>query len=396
MQPRVSYRSQKDTGGWNAFIYAAECHDIALTGQGVIDGRGHGKRGYLKDVPSDGNGRPRNVLFISCQRVCVSDITLMNSAIWNQHYVNCEDVVITGMHSYNHCNGNNDGIDIDGCRRFILENSIIDSDDDGIVLKTTGTASCEDIIIRGCIVSSYANAIKCGTETVGDVRRVSISDCIIKPSRHTGPRVLKSTPSGITALSLEMVDGAVLEHVSVDGMLIDGTECPIYVRLGNRGRRAIADVAPSPRDTIVSQLRHISISNVQGWNCGTFGSSITGIPGHSVEDVRLTNVHIQSRGGLKKGNFRTPGDLEGRRHDMAGNAFAEQYWSDPSQLKEDERGYPQPTVWGNLPCHGLFVRHAKGVTLTNCSFTTAQPDPRVDIICVDAPDFHSINSRDHQ
>ena len=106
--------------------------------------------------------------------------------------------------------------------------------------------------------------------------------------------------------------------------------------------------------------------------------------------------NMACRLGLKKGNFRTPGDLEGRRHDMAGNAFAEQYWSDPSQLKEDERGYPQPTVWGNLPCHGLFVRHAKGVTLTNCSFTTAQPDPRVDIICVDAPDFHSINSRDHQ
>ena len=39
---------------------------------------------------------------------------------------------------FNHCNGNNDGIDIDGCRRFILSDSVIDSDDDGIVLKVRG------------------------------------------------------------------------------------------------------------------------------------------------------------------------------------------------------------------------------------------------------------------
>lgn len=63
---------------------------------------------------------------------------MRNSALWNQHYLDCEDVIVEHIHVFNHCNGNNDGIDIDGCRRFILSDSVIDSDDDGIVLKSTG------------------------------------------------------------------------------------------------------------------------------------------------------------------------------------------------------------------------------------------------------------------
>lgn len=132
---------------------------------------------------------------------------MQNSALWNQHYLNCEDVTVDNIRVYNHCNGNNDGIDIDGCRRFTLSNSIIDSDDDGIVLKSTGTAACEDIVVTGCIVSSFANAIKCGTESTGGFKNILVADCIVKPSRNKGERIIKSTPSGIAAISLEIVDG---------------------------------------------------------------------------------------------------------------------------------------------------------------------------------------------
>ena len=79
-------------------------------------------------MAGDANGRPRNVLFISCRGVRVSGVHLRNAAMWNQHYLDCEDVMVDNIRVYNHCNGNNDGIDIDGCRRFILSNSIIDSD----------------------------------------------------------------------------------------------------------------------------------------------------------------------------------------------------------------------------------------------------------------------------
>lgn len=79
-------------------------------------------------------------LFISCKHIVLKDITLKNSGIWNEHYQNSEDVLIDGIKVSNHSNRNNDGIDNDGCRRVILSNSIIDSKDDAICLKSTGSA----------------------------------------------------------------------------------------------------------------------------------------------------------------------------------------------------------------------------------------------------------------
>lgn len=376
--PPTDYRSQKDAGGWTAMIYAANAKNISITGRGTIDGRGLGRKGNIKGVPGDCNGRPRNILFISCRNILVKDITMRNSALWNQHYLNCEDVMVSGIRVWNHCNGNNDGIDIDGCRRFILSNSIIDSDDDGIVLKSTGKAPCEDILVRGCIVSSFANAIKLGTESTGGYKNIMISDCIVKPSSNKGKRIIKSTPSGITAISLETVDGGVMDGVTVNNIQIDGTECPLYVRLGNRARRHIPE-APNPP---VSIMRNIHISNITAHNAGNFGSSITGIPGHKIENITLSNIHIVNRGGLRKGAFRSAGD-DGQRHDIGKNIDFDRYLQSARDVKEDDKGYPQPTVWGNLPSYGLFVRHVKDIRLDNVTFSSVGSEPRKSIIMVD-------------
>lgn len=379
VQPRAAYRSQKDKGGWVALIYACGAHNIAITGQGTIDGRGSGRRGRIKGFGGDIDGRPRNILLISCTGVSVEGITVRNAAMWNQHYLDCEDVTISNIHSYNHCNGNNDGIDIDGCRRLTLTNSIIDSDDDGIVLKSTGLAPCDGISISHCMVSSFANAIKCGTESTAGFRNISISHCKVRPSRHTGRRIIKSTPTGISAISLEIVDGGIMDGVSIDSIDIEGTECALYVRLANRGRRH-TDEAPQPP---VGQMRNITVSNISARNVGNFSSSITGIPGAKIESIVLSNISVSSRGGLKRGLYRHEGDDEGQRHDVGADLHLDRYWRKASQIKEDEDGYPQPTVWGNLPCHGLFARHVGSLTLRNVRFTSEHKDPRPAIITVD-------------
>lgn len=377
--PKTNYRSLKDAGGWVSLIYADGAKHISITGRGVIDGRGAGRKGFVSGVAGDCNGRPRNILLISCNDVTVKDITMRNSALWNQHYLNCEDVFVTGIHVWNHCNGNNDGIDIDGCRRFVLSNSIIDSDDDGIVLKSTGIAPCEDVLVTGCVVSSYANAIKLGTESTGGYRNIMISNCIVKPSANKGKRIIKSTPSGITAISLELVDGGIMDGVTVNNIQIDGTECPLYVRLADRGRKHMPE-APQPQ---VGTMRNIHISNITARNTGNFCSSITGIPGHKIEDITLTNISITNRGGLQKGAFRTKDDHKGARHDSGNKLFLDQYWSTADEVKEDEKGYPQPTVWGNLPCYGLFLRHVKHATINGLELKSDGNEPREPIISVD-------------
>lgn len=382
-QPQAAYRSQKDAAGWVSLIYAVEANGIALTGNGVIDGRGKGRGGRRGGLGGDRNGRPRNILFISCKDVRVEGVTMRNAAMWNQHYLDCEDVTIDHIKVYNHCNGNNDGIDIDGCRRVVLSNSIIDSDDDGIVLKSTGLAPCEDIVISNCIVSSFANGIKCGTESTGGFRNILVSDCIVKPSRHKGERILKSTPSGITALSLELVDGGVMDGVTIDHILIEGTECPLYVRLANRGRKYI-DEAEQPS---VGQRRNIQISNITAYHTGNFCASITGIPEAKIENIYLSNLRFMNRGGLHEGDYLPDPATEGKRHDLVSGSRWNRYWASYTEVVEDEKGYPQPTVWGNLPSFGLFLRHVGTVCVDGATFRPEGKEPRVPLIAVDVDEL---------
>lgn len=379
VQPITPYRSFQEGKGWYSLIYAHGARHISITGQGIIDGRGKGRRSVAKGVAGNYNVRPRNILLISCKDVRVEGVTIRNSSLWNQHYLDCEDVMVDDIRAWNHCNGNNDGIDIDVCRRFILSNSIIDADDDGIVLKSTGLAPCEDVAVNGCVVSSWANAIKLGTESTGGYRNISISNCVVKPSTNKTGRTIKSTVSGITAISLELVDGGIMDGVSVDHILINGTECPIYVRLGNRARKHIPE-APAPQ---MGKMRNISISNIQAYHVGNFGSSITGVPSGRIENITLSNIYISNRGGLQKGSYRTHGDDHGKRHDTGANLHFDQYWESVRDLKEDEAGYPQPTVWANLPCYGLLARHVERLRMNNVVFESEGSEPRKAVLLDD-------------
>lgn len=365
-QPIPLYRSQKDPGGWRALIYAAGISQIAITGLGTIDGNGAKHQpDPASPYKADLDGRPRNLLFISCSNIRVEGITMLNSGIWNQHYLNCEDVVVDRIHVYNHANRNNDGIDIDGCRRFLLSNSTFDTDDDAIVLKSTGAAATEEVVITNCIVSSFCNAIKAGTESTGGFRNITISNCIVKPSRNAGPPIFGTT-RGITALSLEIVDGGEMNGVSISNITIEGTDCPLFVRLGNRARKHVKEAQEPP----VGSMRNIVISNIVAYGTGNYCSSITGIPGHYVENLSMSNIQVRHSGGLLAG----------------------QYNEEVNQVVEDEKGYPQPTVWKELPASGLFIRHAKNIQVNGWMQGSEKPDPRTPVIAVDVEglQIHSI------
>lgn len=344
-------------GGWRALVYANEATNIAITGPGTIDGNGGRHKGDpASHFKGDLDGRPRNVLFISCKQIRITDLRMLNSGIWNQHYLNCADLVVDRIHVYNHANRNNDGIDIDGCRRVLLSNSVFDSDDDAIVLKSTGTAPVEDVVISNCIVSSSCNAIKAGTESTGGFRNISISNCVIKPSVHPLPPI-SGMQGGIAALSLEIVDGGIMEGVSISNISIEGTACPLYIRLGNRARKH-TDAAAAPP---VGTMRHIVISNVVAYNTGNYCASITAIPGHYVENISLSNIRFHHKGGLSTGD----------------------YIDNIDKVVEDEKGYPQPTVWKELPSSGLFIRHAKNIQINGLSISAEKADPRIPVIAAD-------------
>jgi polygalacturonase len=356
-QKQPEYRSLKDKGHWFALIYAESADKISIRGNGTINGQGEKQLPHPDLFGSDMDGRPRNILFISCQNIIVEGITMINSGMWNQHYLDCEDVKVKDITVYNHSNRNNDGIDIDGCRRFLLSNSIFDTDDDAICLKSTGEASCKNVVITNCIISSHCNAIKCGTESTGGFENIIISNCIVTPSKSSSQTIFSSPKHGWTGISLEIVDGGIMNNVNVNSITIEGTECPIYVRLANRARKHIAEAT----DPKVGVMKNIQISNITAYNTGNFSSSITGVSGAKIENISLRNIKFINKGGLKPG----------------------EYISNIDSISEDEKGYPQPNIWGNLPSYGFFIRHVQNIELNGIELSSDNKENRYPIIVVD-------------
>lgn len=364
-QQQPEYRSQKDPGGWYALIYAEGASNIGISGFGTIDGQGAKQvpRPHPKGaVHEDRDGRPRNILFISCRKISVQDITMQSSGIWNQHYLDCENIIINNVRVYNHSNRNNDAIDIDGCRNVVISNSIMDTDDDGITLKSTGAAPCEDVTITNCVVSSFCAAIKCGTESTGGFKNILITNCIIKPSACPTEPIFRTPRIGQVGIALEIVDGGIMDGVTVSNVVIEGTECPIYVRLGNRARKH-TDAAPEPPR---GKMRNVSLSNINVYGAGNYSSSITGIPGSPIENITLNNIRIVNRGGLKQG----------------------EYTSDPAKVPELEKEYPAPDKWRNLPSSGFFIRHVNDISLHDVTLRSEAADPRMPVIADDVDDLY--------
>ena len=362
-------------------IYADSVENVVIDGYGTIDGQG---RVFPKLTWNDeGITRPHLLRFIQSRNITVKDITLRNSGCWMQHYLACDRLRISGIRVTNRNNYKNDALDLDGCHGVIVSDMIADSDDDGITLKSTSPRLCEDVTIQNCIVSSHCNAVKLGTETNGGYRNITIRGITVKPSADQSSQFF-GKPIGTSALSLEIVDGGVMENISVSDMTVTGTESPIFIRLGHRGRGwtfnksgADAFVAQSlsggnegatrsqKPDSVetVGQMRGIYINNVHVRDAGRYGCSITGLPGHPVEDVHISNVSIHHRGGITKG------DLPAIHKAL---------------LDEKAAEYPEATMWGPLPAKGFYVRHARSVRFDTVETHTTQPDARPEYVKEDA------------
>jgi len=344
----LSLRTQTST---IQLIYADNADHVTIDGYGTIDGRG---AAFKKLTWNDeGITRPHLLRFIQSRDITVSGITLRNSGCWMQHYLACDRLRITGIKVFNRNNYNNDALDIDGCHDVVVSDIMADSDDDAITLKSTSPRLCENVAISNCVVSSHCNAIKLGTETNGGFRNISIRNCIVKPSADQSSQFFGHTAKrGTSAVSLEITDGGSMENVAVSGIVVEGTESPIFIRLGNRAR----PYAEGRAVDHVGTIRGVTLSDISVTGAGPTGSSITGLPGHPVEDITLTNITISQQGGCDA--VAVPDD-------------------------EKEADYPEATMWGTLPAKGFFIRHARHVTLRNVEVTTTSPDQRPDTLRID-------------
>src|SRR5206468_10858933 len=148
-------------------------------------------------------------------------------------------------------NGYCDGIDPDSCRFVRIANCFVESWDDAIVPKASFALglrrSTEHVTVTNCVLTSACSCFKLGTESCGDFKNITVSNCVMFGQADLWKR---NPQSGI---SLEMVDGARIERVTVSNIAMADIASPIFVRLGNRGRAQETPLAGS--------LQGISISD---------------------------------------------------------------------------------------------------------------------------------------
>lgn len=330
----------------NSLIWGEELEDIAIVGPGLIYGKG------LTRAADQRVGNKAIALKL-CRNVTIRDVSMLMCG----HFA----ILATGVDNLTIDNikidTNRDGIDVDSCRHVRISNCSVNSPrDDAIVIKGShalGFArATEDMTITNCEVAGFEEGsfldgtykrrgppperngptgrIKIGTESEGSFRNITISNCVFDYSR---------------GLALETVDGARLEDISINNITMrDIANAPIYLRLGRRMR--------APEGTPIGALRRVNISNLVVYNADPrYGSMILGIPGHDIQDVKLSNIRIYYQGGGTK----------------------EQAAIDPP---ENETEYPEPYRHGVMPAYGFFIRHAQGIEMTNVEVSYLKEDLR--------------------
>ncbi len=129
--------------------------------------------------------RPVMVSLIECKKILLDGVTFQNSPAWNLHPLKCENMIIRNIDVRNPWySQNGDGIDLESCKNVYLYNSGFDVGDDAICMKSgrdkygrdRGMPS-ENIVIADCIVYHGHGGFTIGSEMSGGVRNVLISNC---------------------------------------------------------------------------------------------------------------------------------------------------------------------------------------------------------------------------
>ena len=253
---------------------------------------------------------------------------------------------------------NRDGIDFDCCQNVRVANCSVNSpNDDGICPKSSFALGynrpTENVTITNCQVSGFdegtfldntrrrrdervfgngpTGRIKCGTESNGGFRNITISNCVFEYCR---------------GLAFESVDGAQMEDITVTNLTMrDIVNAPIYIRLGSRLRGPDAKIGTAKR---------IKIDNVVAHNVAAqAGILLAGDPLAAIEDVSLSNIFI----------------------DFEGGGTAQDAVREVPEYEASHR-YPEPANLGKLSSWGLFGRHMKNLSVDHVEFRVAKDDLR--------------------
>jgi polygalacturonase len=332
-------------------ITGEKLENVAITGEGIIDGGGDAWRPLKKDklgdrdwkalVKSGGvlnekgdtwypsrevmNGgklveslreagslkladyepahqflRPKMLRLIGCKKVLLAGVTFQNPPNWTLNPVLCDDVSILNVQVRNSpLAQNSDALDLESCRRAAIRDCTFDVGDDGICLKSGKDAAgrrigvpTEDVLVAGCTVYHAHGGFTIGSEMSGGVRNVVVTNCTFMGT-DIGLR-FKSTRGR----------GGVVEKIFISNVrMMDIPGDAINFNLYYGGKSPLDETAGAletnlpPVTEATPQFRDIHIENVI---CRGAQSAIVlqGLPEMPIRDIFLKNVSITSQKGV--------------------------------------------------------------------------------------------------
>lgn len=364
------YDYDKELNVWYGLILANKQENIAITGKGVIDGQGRALAnnfveqvyaGVIKDKLQLGRvaSRPKLVYFRECKNVEIKDVTFVDPADWTMTYDQCESLLVEGITVRSRAYWNNDGMDIVDCNGALIQNCYVDATDDAICLKSHSAESiCQNIVVRNNTACSSASGIKFGTASNGGFKNIKVINNTVFDTFRS-------------AITIQAVDGGLVEDIVVDSLRALNTGNPIYLVVGER------------REGHRSRMNNIRISNLYAEVPATkpdagyayegptednprniSPSGIIGLADNKITNVSIENVEIVYPGG--------------------GNPFYAKVGLDElDKVPEMPKAYPEFSQHKELPAWGFYVRHAEGVTFTNVKLKALKGDYRPAIVLDD-------------
>lgn len=313
-------------------IYAYEADNIALTGEGTLDGQGSrtdwwymkGGRYTVEGMPDQITGggrarlfgaaeneqsveervmtpedalRPPFVSFMNCNSVLIEGVYITNSPFWVIHPIFCQDLIVRGVRINSH-GPNNDGCDPESCKNVLIEDCVFDTGDDCIAIKSgrnndgrKWNIPSENIVVRRCQMKDGHGGVVIGSEISGGYRNLYVEDC-----EMDSPNLDR-----IVRIKTNACRGGVIENIFVRNVRVN--ECNEAVMrinlLYEPGEACNAAFPPT--------VRNVYLSNVTSQK-SKYGIIIDGFEDKAnVRDIHVENCEFNN---VSKGSTRIAGLTE--------------------------------------------------------------------------------------
>ncbi|MBQ7610388.1 MAG: glycoside hydrolase family 28 protein [Bacteroidales bacterium] len=288
---------------YSPFVYAYEAENIALTGEGVLDGQASqsfalfrpqrsAQQDSLRQMGFDGipvENRcfgersilpPSMIQPFGCKNVLIEGVTLKDSPYWVIHPVLCDNVTVRGI-SISSYNLNNDGCDPEHTSNVLIENCRFDCGDDAIAIKAGRDQDAwrrgvptKNILIRNCDFNSKCNGLCIGSEMSAGVENV-VAEHIRIGKCHSG-----------IYFKSNLDRGGYIKHVRVRDVVCD-TVRTAFIRFDNAYHQARGGHYPTLFDDFI-------VEDVYGGVSGECGFYAVGLEDKPLGRILLKNIELGS------------------------------------------------------------------------------------------------------